>query len=84
MNDNLDATGKFLTPDEKEAEQVLPVDSPALPASDVKDNLTVRAGARQRGDALDHVLLHGRPDGRQHYLCCNELGVNTVPLSDQY
>ncbi len=82
MNDNLDPSGKTLTPAEKEAEQVLrPADFGSFAGQqNVKENLTifVRA-ARQRGDALDHVLLHGPPGlGKTtlSYIIANELGVN--------
>jgi len=82
MNDNLDATGKFLTPDEKEAEQVLrPSEFSSFAGQqNVKDNLTIFVqAARQRGEALDHVLLHGPPGlGKTtlSYIIANELGVN--------
>jgi Holliday junction DNA helicase RuvB len=82
MNDNLDPSGKFLTPAEREAEQVLrPADFFSFAGQqNVKDNLTIFVqAARQRGEALDHVLLHGPPGlGKTtlSYIIANELGVN--------
>jgi holliday junction DNA helicase RuvB len=82
MNDNLDPSGKSLTPAEKEAEQVLrPADFGSFAGQmNVKENLTIFVkAARQRGDALDHVLLHGPPGlGKTtlSYIIANELGVN--------
>lgn len=82
MNDNLDPSGKFLTPAEKETEMVLrPADFVSFAGQqNVKDNLTIFVqAARQRGEALDHVLLHGPPGlGKTtlSYIIANELGVN--------
>jgi len=82
MNDNLDPSGKSLTTAEKEAEQVLrPADFSSFAGQqNVKENLTIFVqAARQRGDALDHVLLHGPPGlGKTtlSYIIANELGVN--------
>jgi Holliday junction DNA helicase RuvB len=82
MNDNLDPSGKFLTPAEKEAEQVLrPAEFSSFAGQqNVKENLTIFVqAARQRGEALDHVLLHGPPGlGKTtlSYIIANELGVN--------
>jgi len=82
MNDNLDPSGLSLTPAEKEAEQVLrPADFGSFAGQqNVKENLTIFVqAARQRGDALDHVLLHGPPGlGKTtlSYIIANELGVN--------
>jgi holliday junction DNA helicase RuvB len=82
MNDNLDPTGNHLTAAEREAEQVLrPADFGNFAGQQsVKENLTVFVqAAKQRGDALDHVLLHGPPGlGKTtlSYIIANELGVN--------
>jgi Holliday junction DNA helicase RuvB len=82
MNDNLDPTGKQLSAAEREAEQVLrPSDFTNFAGQQsVKENLSVFVqAAKQRGDALDHVLLHGPPGlGKTtlSYIIANELGVN--------
>lgn len=82
MNDNLDPTGKQLTDAEREAEQVLrPADFTNFAGQpSVKENLSIFVqAARQRGEALDHVLLHGPPGlGKTtlSYIIANELGVN--------
>jgi Holliday junction DNA helicase RuvB len=81
MNNNLDATGQSFSPAEKEAEQVLrPADFTNFAGQqNVKENLKVFVkAARQRGEALDHVLLHGPPGlGKTtlSYIIANELGV---------
>ncbi|KUK60175.1 MAG: Holliday junction ATP-dependent DNA helicase RuvB [Bacteroidetes bacterium 38_7] len=81
MNKNLDASGKSLTPVEREIEKVLrPFEfSDFAGQTSVVDNLKVFvAAARQRGEALDHVLLHGPPGlGKTtlSYIIANELGV---------
>jgi Holliday junction DNA helicase RuvB len=82
MNDNLDASGKSLSPDEQEAEQALrPSDFGNFAGQlNVKENLVIFVkAARLRGEALDHVLLHGPPGlGKTtlSYIIANELGVN--------
>jgi holliday junction DNA helicase RuvB len=82
MNANLDPSGRSLTPAERETEQVLrPADFRDFAGQqNVKDNLTVFVrAASQRGEALDHVLLHGPPGlGKTtlSYIIANELGVN--------
>jgi len=82
MNDNLDPTGNQLTEAEREAEQVLrPADFTNFAGQpSVKENLSIFVqAARQRGEALDHVLLHGPPGlGKTtlSYIISNELGVN--------
>ncbi len=82
MNDNLDASGKSFSPAEQEAEQALrPADFTNFAGQqNVKENLSVFVqAARQRGEALDHVLLHGPPGlGKTtlSYIIANELGVN--------
>lgn len=81
MNQNLDASGSSLSQAEREIEKALrPLsfrDFSGQPQ--VVDNLSVFvAAARQRGEALDHVLLHGPPGlGKTtlSYIIANELGV---------
>ncbi len=81
MNSNLDATGQSFSPAEKAAEQALrPADFENFAGQrNVKENLKVFVkAARQRGEALDHVLLHGPPGlGKTtlSYIIANELGV---------
>ena len=82
MNNNLDATGHGQTPQEREVERALRpkgFDSFAGQKK-VLDNLRVFVGAaKQRGEPLDHVLLHGPPGlGKTtlSYIIANELGVN--------
>jgi Holliday junction DNA helicase RuvB len=82
MNENLDASGKSLTASEREAEQALrPSEFNSFAGQQsVKENLKIFVeAARQRGEALDHVLLHGPPGlGKTtlSYIIANELGVN--------
>ncbi len=82
MNENLDPTGKTLSPAEREIEQVLrPADFGSFAGQQsVKDNLKIFVeAAKLRGEALDHVLLHGPPGlGKTtlSYIIANELGVN--------
>lgn len=82
MNENLDAYGKTMSRQEKEIEKVLRPDafSSFAGQQQVVDNLRifVRAAA-QRGESLDHVLLHGPPGlGKTtlSHIIANELGVN--------
>jgi Holliday junction DNA helicase RuvB len=81
MNQNLDASGNSLSQVEKEIEKVLrPFEfSDFAGQPHVVENLRVFvAAARQRGEALDHVLLHGPPGlGKTtlSYIIANELGV---------
>jgi len=64
MNENLDAHNESLSNTEKEIEKVLrPLSFDDFKGQDkVVENLKVFvAAASQRGEALDHVLLHGPP-----------------------
>jgi Holliday junction DNA helicase RuvB len=82
MNSNLDATSEHLSPAEKEIEKVLrPSDFTDFSGQPgVVENLRVFVqAARQRGESLDHVLLHGPPGlGKTtlSHIIANELGVN--------
>lgn len=82
MNEHLDASGAGMTPAEREVENVLrPVAFGDFAGQDkVVENLKIFvAAARQRGEALDHVLLHGPPGlGKTtlSHIIANELGVN--------
>ncbi len=82
MNENLDATGMNLTAAEKEIEMVLrPSAFESFAGQEkIKDNLKIFVqAAKMRGEALDHVLLHGPPGlGKTtlSYIIANELGVN--------
>lgn len=64
MNENLDPTGKKLNPVEKEIEKTLrPTGFIEFSGQEaIVENLKVFVqAARLRGEALDHVLLHGPP-----------------------
>ncbi len=82
LNKNLDADSGHLTPVEKENEQVLrPLDFESFAGQPgVVENLKVFvAAATRRGEALDHVLLHGPPGLGKTTLSniiANEMGVN--------
>ncbi|MDR1757958.1 MAG: Holliday junction branch migration DNA helicase RuvB [Bacteroidales bacterium] len=82
MNTNLDPTTKRLSTSEKEFEQAIrPCDFDNFFGQEqVIENIIifVRA-ARQRGEALDHTLLHGPPGlGKTtlSHIIANEMGVN--------
>ena len=82
MNNNLDATGRGQTAQEREVERALrPKGFDSFAGQQkVLDNLRIFVGAaKQRGEPLDHVLLHGPPGlGKTtlSYIIANELGVN--------
>lgn len=82
MNDHLDADASRLTSAEKEFERALrPLSFDEFSGQGkVVENLEVFvAAAKQRTDALDHVLLHGPPGlGKTtlSHIIANELGVN--------
>ena len=81
MNSNLDATGKSQTVREREMERALrPQGFDAFAGQQqVLDNLKVFVrAAKERGEPLDHVLLHGPPGlGKTtlSHIIANELGV---------
>lgn len=81
MNENLDASGSQLSNVEKEFEKALrPSDFGCFFGQPkVVENLKIFVeAAKQRNEALDHVLLHGPPGlGKTtlSYIIANELGV---------
>lgn len=87
MNENLDANLDHLSKAEIEIEKVLrPGDFEHFSGQiKVVENLKIFVeAAKQRGEALDHVLLHGPPGlGKTtlSHIISNELGVNIVTSS---
>ena len=81
MNSNLDANGSHLTKAEKDLENALRPDmfESFAGQKQVVDNLRVFVkAAAQRGEALDHTLLHGPPGlGKTtlSHIIAHELGV---------
>lgn len=82
INPNLDASGDYLPPEEKQVERALrPKDLTEFRGQEkIVDNLKVFIqAAKLREEALDHVLLHGPPGlGKTtlSYIISNELGTN--------
>lgn len=87
MNKNLDPNSNNLSKQEREYEKALrPLGFQDFAGQDtIKENLNVFVqAAKQRGEALDHVLLHGPPGlGKTtlSYIIANELGVNVKMTS---
>jgi holliday junction DNA helicase RuvB len=82
MNENLDPSSENLSPTERDIEKVLrPQEFEDFTGQDkILENLKIFVkAAKLRGEALDHVLLHGPPGlGKTtlSYIIANEMGVN--------
>ncbi|RZK88271.1 MAG: Holliday junction branch migration DNA helicase RuvB [Pedobacter sp.] len=82
MNENLDPSSDNLSPIERDIEKVLrPQEFEDFTGQEkVLENLKIFVkAAKLRGEALDHVLLHGPPGlGKTtlSYIIANEMGVN--------
>lgn len=82
MNENLDPTSENLNSAERDIEKVLrPQEFEDFTGQDkILENLRIFVkAAKLRGEALDHVLLHGPPGlGKTtlSYIIANEMGVN--------
>lgn len=82
MNENLDASGQHLSNAEQEFEKAIrPVEFHDFAGQNkVVENLKIFVqAAKQREEALDHVLIHGPPGlGKTtlSHIIANELGVN--------
>lgn len=82
MNENLDPSAANLSPTERDIEKVLrPQEFLDFTGQDkILENLKIFVkAAKLRGEALDHVLLHGPPGlGKTtlSYIIANEMGVN--------
>ncbi len=82
MNENLDPSSESLSPIERDIEKVLrPQEFEDFTGQDkILENLKIFVkAAKLRGEALDHVLLHGPPGlGKTtlSYIIANEMGVN--------
>lgn len=81
MNENLDPTSENLSPIERDIEKVLRPQAfeDFTGQEKILENLKIFVGAAKlRGEALDHVLLHGPPGlGKTtlSYIIANEMGV---------
>ncbi|MEE1944404.1 Holliday junction branch migration DNA helicase RuvB [Pedobacter sp. KR3-3] len=82
MNENLDPSADNLSPTERDIEKVLrPQEFHDFTGQEkILENLRIFVkAAKLRGEALDHVLLHGPPGlGKTtlSYIIANEMGVN--------